>query len=55
MPSSVLASIHASLDEASGKYGDMADLTKYYFDGQGKAVRPTIVMLMGRAVYDVRL
>lgn len=29
---------------------DLCDVTKYYFDGQGKALRPTITILMAKAI-----
>ena len=35
--------------ELSVNQGDLGTITRYYFDGSGKAFRPMIVMLMAKA------
>jgi len=42
--------IHSELDkEIHHKQDELAELAKYYFDGQGKAIRPVIAMTLAHA------
>lgn len=41
--------IHRRLDERMEEQTELGDLARYYFDGQGKAVRPVIALCLGRA------
>jgi geranylgeranyl pyrophosphate synthase len=55
----MFAEIHEELDHQVTSTGgipgqndhrqDLADMSKYYFDGKGKAVRPVIAMTLGHA------
>merc|ERR1711994_1202379 len=41
--------IHTELDAELLSDSELAQLAKYYFDGQGKAIRPVIALTVGHA------
>jgi len=41
--------IHAELDEQLKSNSELSSLSKYYFDGKGKAIRPVIALCIGHA------
>lgn len=47
--SSMTRDIHSRLGERMEEQTELSDLARYYFDGQGKAVRPVIALCLGRA------
>lgn len=47
----VFKQIHSELEvQNGGRNGKLLDMATYYFDGQGKAIRPSIVVNMGSAI-----
>ncbi len=48
---SMFGEIHAELDNdlQSETFSQLSMMSKYYFDGKGKAIRPVIAMTLGHA------
>jgi len=47
--SSLVSDIHQELDHEILQDSDMREMSKYYFDGKGKAIRPVIALCLGHA------
>merc|ERR1711911_385782 len=46
----LVTDIHRELDtEMRGQNSELREMAKYYFDGQGKAIRPVIALCLGHA------
>lgn len=46
---SLVGNIHKELDNELTHHSELGEMSKYYFDGKGKNVRPVIAMIVGNA------